>query len=52
MSDVNTFIDTIGKDISATVSPRIERLAKDYGDDVSRSTGRASRRLPASSRRT
>jgi NADPH-dependent curcumin reductase CurA len=28
MSDVNTFIDTIGKDISATVSPRIERLAE------------------------
>ena len=28
MSDVNTFIDTIGKDINATVSPQIERLAK------------------------
>ena len=28
MSDVNTFIDTIGKDISATVSPRIESLAE------------------------
>jgi NADPH-dependent curcumin reductase CurA len=28
MSDVNTFIDTIGKDISATVSPRIENLAE------------------------
>jgi NADPH-dependent curcumin reductase CurA len=28
MSDVNTFIDTIGKDISGTVSPRIERLAE------------------------
>lgn len=28
MSDVNTFIDTIGRDISATVSPRIERLAE------------------------
>jgi len=28
MSDVNPFIDTIGKDISATVSPRIERLAE------------------------
>ena len=28
MSDVNTFIDTIGKDINATVSPRIEHLAK------------------------
>jgi hypothetical protein len=28
MSDVNTFIETIGKDISATVSPRIERLAE------------------------
>jgi NADPH-dependent curcumin reductase CurA len=28
MSDVNTFIDTIGKDISATVSPKIENLAE------------------------
>ena len=28
MSDVNTFIETIGKDISATVSPRIESLAE------------------------
>lgn len=28
MSDVNTFIDTIGKDISATVSPKIETLAE------------------------
>ena len=28
MSDVNTFIDTIGKDISARVSPRIESLAE------------------------
>ena len=27
MSDVNTFIDTIGKDISATVVPKIESLA-------------------------
>ena len=28
MSDVNTFIDTIGKDINATVSPQIERLTQ------------------------
>ena len=28
MSDVNTFLDTIGQDISATVSPRLESLAK------------------------
>src|SRR5215203_2446405 len=28
MSDVNTFIDTIGKDINTTVSPQIERLAE------------------------
>jgi NADPH-dependent curcumin reductase CurA len=28
MSDVNTFIDTIGKDVSATVSPKIEHLAE------------------------
>jgi NADPH-dependent curcumin reductase CurA len=27
MPDVNTFIDTVGKDVSATVVPRIERLA-------------------------
>jgi hypothetical protein len=27
MSDVNTFIDTIGKDISATVVPKVESLA-------------------------
>ena len=27
MSDVNTFIDTIGKDISETVSPKIQTLA-------------------------
>jgi hypothetical protein len=28
MSDVNTFIETIGKDVSANVAPRIEGLAK------------------------
>ena len=28
MSDVNTFIDTIGKDISETVSPKIQTLAE------------------------
>ena len=28
MSDVNTFIDTIGKDVSATVSPRLDALAQ------------------------
>jgi hypothetical protein len=27
MSDVNTFIDAIGKDVSATVVPKIEHLA-------------------------
>ena len=27
MSDVNTFIDTIGRDVNAVVSPRIETLA-------------------------
>jgi len=27
MSDVNTFIDTIGKDVSASVVPKIESLA-------------------------
>ena len=29
MSDVNTFIDTIGKDISATVAPKIGSLAEE-----------------------
>jgi hypothetical protein len=29
MSDMNTFIDTIGKDISATVVPKIETLAEE-----------------------
>ena len=28
MSDVNAFIDTIGKDVSATVVPKIEHLAE------------------------
>ena len=27
MSDVNTFIDAIGKDVSATVVPRVDHLA-------------------------
>jgi len=43
MSDVNTFIDAIGKDINATVTPRIDGLAKgieqqavsDYGPKIS-----------------
>ena len=29
MSDVNTFIDTIGKDVSGRVVPQIERLAQE-----------------------
>jgi len=29
MSDVNTFIDAIGKDVSATVVPKIESLAQE-----------------------
>ena len=29
MSDVNTFIDTIGKDVSATVVPKVERLVQE-----------------------
>ena len=29
MSDVNTFIDAIGKDVSATVVPKIEHLAEE-----------------------
>jgi hypothetical protein len=43
MSDVNAFIDTIGKDVSATVVPEIDSLAReistktltDYGPRVS-----------------
>ena len=43
MSDVNAFIDAIGKDVSATVAPQIEHLAEginakaltDYGPRVS-----------------
>ena len=31
MSDVNTFIDAIGKDVNATVAPQIEGLAKSIG---------------------
>jgi hypothetical protein len=31
MSDVNTFIETIGKDVNTTVVPRIEGLAKGIG---------------------
>jgi hypothetical protein len=51
MSDVNTFIDTIGKDISATVSPRIDALAQQiatttftaYGPRVSAFVGELAR---------
>ena len=43
MSDVNTFIDAIGKDINATLTPRIDGLVKgieeqavsDYGPRIS-----------------
>ena len=43
MSDVNTFIDAIGKDVTSTVVPKIEHLAEeinakalaDYGPKVS-----------------
>jgi hypothetical protein len=31
MSDVNTFIDTIGKDVATTVAPQIDNLAKGIG---------------------
>ena len=48
MSDVNTFIDTVGKDVSATVAPRIEELGKaieakvlaDYVPQISAFTSR------------
>ena len=47
MSDVNTFIDAIGKDVSATVVPKIETLAQEissktftqYGPRVSAFAG-------------
>ena len=29
MSDVNTFIDTLGQDVSATVVPRVEQLVEE-----------------------
>ena len=43
MSDVNTFIDTIGKDVNATVVPKVQELAgtistrtfADYGPRIS-----------------
>jgi hypothetical protein len=55
MSDVNTFIDTIGKDISATVSPRIDALAQQiatttftqYGPRVSAFAGELARDIVA-----
>ena len=31
MADVNAFIDAVGKDVSATVAPRIEELGKGIG---------------------
>ena len=34
MSDVNAFIDAIGKDVNATVAPQIERLAEGIGAKV------------------
>ena len=52
MSDVNTFIDTIGKDINATVSPQIERLAQKITATTFEHTGRACPHSPASSPRT
>ena len=47
MSDVTTFIDSIGKDVGATVAPKIEGLAKEihaklssqYGPRVSEFAG-------------
>ncbi len=32
MSDVNGFIDAIGRDISATTAPKVEGLARSIGD--------------------
>ena len=32
MSDVNAFIEAIGRDVTATTTPRVEKLAKEFGD--------------------
>jgi hypothetical protein len=32
MSDVNGFIDAIGRDVSATTAPKVEGLARSIGD--------------------
>jgi hypothetical protein len=34
MSDVNTFIDSIGKDVGATVVPRIQGLAESFSEET------------------
>jgi hypothetical protein len=34
MSDVNTFIDAIGKDVSATIAPRIDTLASSVSTNL------------------
>ena len=34
MSDVNTFIDSIGKDVNAVVVPRVDQLAKGLSASV------------------
>ena len=52
MSDVITFIDTIGKDVSATVVPKIESLAGEISTKRLPSTVLGWRRSPISSSRT
>jgi len=39
MSDVTTFIETVGKDVSATVAPKIEALAHEIHTTVSSQYG-------------
>ena len=52
MSDVVTFIDTIGKDVSATVVPKIESLAGEISNRTFTRTVPGLRRSPISSSRT
>ena len=48
MSDVKTFVDTVGKDVTTVAAPRIESLATGINDKVRTSTARACPRSPTS----
>ncbi len=55
MSDVNTFIDTVGQDVSATVVPKVEALVEDisaraftqYGPRISAFAGELAKDIVA-----